>query len=64
MTPGQGLAAMERLMAAEAPQTGVLIVDWTKYVERFGNTVPPLYADLRAAPWKRRPTVPRCPHPR
>lgn len=46
MTTRQGLAAMELLMAADAPQTGVLLVDWMKYVERFANAVPPLYADL------------------
>ncbi len=46
MTPQQGLEAMERLIGAGAAQTGVLIVDWLKYVERFGSAVPPLYAEL------------------
>jgi acyl transferase domain-containing protein/acyl carrier protein len=46
ITAEQGLTVMERLMADGRPQTGVLVVDWIKYVERFGNAVPPLYADL------------------
>jgi acyl transferase domain-containing protein/acyl carrier protein len=50
MTPQQGLAVMERLMAGGAPQTGVLIVDWTKYCKRFGNAVPPMYADVTRQP--------------
>jgi acyl transferase domain-containing protein/acyl carrier protein len=49
MTPQQGLAVLERLIRAAPPQVGVLIVDWPKYLKRFGSVTPPLYAELRLA---------------
>jgi myxalamid-type polyketide synthase MxaC len=49
MTPQQGLAVLQRLIRNAPPQVGVLIMDWPKYLKRFGSVAPPLYAELRRA---------------
>jgi acyl transferase domain-containing protein/SAM-dependent methyltransferase/acyl carrier protein len=49
MTPQQGLAVLQRLILDAPPQVGVLIVDWPKYLKRFGRVAPPLYAELCSA---------------
>jgi acyl transferase domain-containing protein/acyl carrier protein len=46
MSAERGLEAMERVMVSAPPQVAVLDVDWSKYLERFGGRVPPLYARL------------------
>ena len=48
MTPQQGLLALQSAIYDSPPQLGVLIVDWPKYLERFGGAVAPLYNELRA----------------
>src|ERR1700728_5454415 len=49
MTPQQGLAVLQRLILDAPPQVGVLIVDWPKYLKRFGRVAPPWYAEFCSA---------------
>ena len=46
LEPGEGLAALERVLGGAAPQVAVLPLDVRQAVEAFGGTAPPLLAEL------------------
>jgi acyl transferase domain-containing protein/NADPH:quinone reductase-like Zn-dependent oxidoreductase len=49
LTPAQGLAVLDRLLAAGVTQAAALNIDWSRHVARaWRNAPPPLLADLTA----------------
>ena len=47
ITPQQGLAALELLMQGRSPQVGVLPVEWSTFLAKYGDAVPAWFAEVR-----------------
>ena len=47
MPPAAATAALRRAMAQDQPTLGILDVDWASFCARFGDSVPPYFAEVR-----------------
>jgi acyl transferase domain-containing protein/NADPH:quinone reductase-like Zn-dependent oxidoreductase/SAM-dependent methyltransferase/acyl carrier protein len=44
--PGEGLAALEMLMASDTVQAGVVPIDWAVFTRQFSGTTPPFFCEF------------------
>ncbi len=59
MAPAEALQALAHAMMAPEPALGVLDIDWGRFLDRFGSTIPPLFAEV--APRAAAPTAAAAP---
>jgi acyl carrier protein len=46
ISPDDGLMILDQLMRGQAPQVGVMPMNWAKFIQQFGEHFPPFLSDM------------------